>query len=273
MVACACTILGRTGKRFSEVAISRALRRYGYKLKTLFTRASQRDELKHTLCQARLGEYDPANMIFVDETHQDERQARRRRGWAKRGRVSPVVFQPLNNKRFTAICACNLLGYVLPACEVIELEPHVGVDGARFLRWVQEKLVPQLGSYMAGARNSVVVMDNASVHKSHIKEVVAAIRAKGAVVEFLSPYSPDLNPIEEGFSKVKKCCRRLRSFYLADPKACIFTALARVTASDMRGYFRHSGLRVPDLQKRRREEEELVVVLLVVSRVVRARRV
>ena len=238
-------------KRFSEVAISRALRRYGYSLRTLFTRAEQRDEFKTMMCLARLGEYDPERFIFVDETHQDEKQARRRRGWAKRGRV-PTVFEPLSNKRYTVIAAFNLQGFVTPACEVIELEPHKGVDGARFLQWVEEKLVPELGSYLAGARNSVVVLDNASVHIKELDAVVEAIRAKGAVVEFLSPYSPDLNPIEEAFSKVKKAVRRMRSLYNANPKVCIRTAIGWVTSEDAHGYYRHSGYRVPDLAAKRK---------------------
>ncbi len=169
-------------RRFSEVAISRALKRYGYSLRTLFTRAQQRDELKHMLCRARLGEYSPSQFIFVDETHQDEKQARRRRGWAKRGRV-PTVFEPLSNKRYTVIAAFNSSGFVMPACEVIELEPHKDVDGERFLELVKEKLVPELGSYLLNERNSVVVLDNASVHIKELEEVVRAIREAGAVVE------------------------------------------------------------------------------------------
>ena len=251
-----------TGTRYSEMSISRALKKYGYQLRTLFVRASQRDERLHRECLKRIREYEPRQLIFVDETHQDERQARRRRGWAKRRRV-PTVFEPLNNTRFTVIGACNLDGFVLGACETIKLEPHIGVDGARFLRWVQEKLAPCLGNFMAGEKNSVVVMDNASVHKGFLDAVVAAIRARGAIIEFLSPYSPDLSPIEEAFSKVKKGCRRMRKDYLANPVRCIATAFARVTSSDMHGYYRHSGYRVPNLAKRQRESEAAGVIIIV----------
>lgn len=204
------------------------------------------------LCQARLGEFDPARFLFIDETHSDERQARRARGWAKRGRT-PTVFSPLNNRRFTVIAACNLWGFEMDVCEVIELEPGVGVSGDRFEQWVQEKLVASdvLGNYLAGGRNSVVVLDNASIHKSNLPRVLQLIRGAGAAVEFLSPYSPDLNPIEEAFSKVKSIVRRERQLFLSNPRACLATALARVTAEDMHGYFRHSGYNVPNLQELR----------------------
>jgi len=48
----------------------------------------------------------------------------------------------------------------------------------------------------------VVILDNASVH--HVEEAVRAIEEVGSIVHFLPPYSPDLNPIEEAFSKIKK---------------------------------------------------------------------
>ena len=91
------------------------------------------------------------------------------------------------------------------------------------------------------------------------------IRGAGAVVEWLSPYSPDLNPIEEGFSKVKGGCRRLRYLYIANPKVCIATALGRVTASDMHGYFRHSGLDVPDLRLLEQQRQMAAAAAVVVA--------
>ena len=104
---------------------------------------------------------------------------------------------------------------------------------------------------MAGGRNSVVVMDNASIHKANLPRIVKHIRDAGAAVEFLSPYSPDLNPIEEAFSKVKSIVRRMRAMFLTNAEATLATALSRVTAEDMHGYFRHSGYNVPNLHEQR----------------------
>jgi transposase len=249
---------------YSLASISRALKKMNYVRRVLRTRASQRDMVRHARCRARLRQYNPRQLLFIDETHQDDRQARRLRGWAEKGRV-PTVFEPLNGNRYTVIAACNLWGFETRACEIIQLKPHVGVGGARFAQWVRTHLVPVLGSYIAGERNSVVVMDNASVHKGELSEVLRLIRGAGAVVEWLSPYSPDLNPIEEGFSKVKGGCRRLRYLYIANPKVCIATALGRVTASDMHGYFRHSGLDVPDLRLLEQQRQMAAAAAVVVA--------
>jgi len=253
-----------TDIEYSDVAILRSLRAMGYVHRVLRVRAAQRDVVRHARCLARLRQYNPRQLLFVDETHQDDRQSRRRRGWAQRGLV-PTVFEPLNGNRYTVIAACNLWGYEMDACETIKLKPHVGVDGARFVQWVRSHLLQVLGRYVWGERNSVVVLDNSSVHHKELAEVLRLIRGAGAIVEFLSPYSPDLNPIEEGFSKVKKGCRRDRVLYIANPAACIATALGRVTASDMHGYFRHSGLDVPDLkglETRKRAAAAAVVIVL-----------
>ena len=74
-------------------------------------------------------------------------------------------------------------------------------DGDTFYDFVQKHLLPQLLPFNGINPRSVVVMDNCSVH--HIEETVSMIEEVGALVHFLPPYSPDLNPIEECFSKVK----------------------------------------------------------------------
>lgn len=74
-------------------------------------------------------------------------------------------------------------------------------DAKVFLAYVRQQLVPQLKP------GDTVVMDNLSAHKGH--DVVSAIRAAGATVLFLPPYSPDLNPIEKAWAKLKDVLRRL----------------------------------------------------------------
>ena len=74
------------------------------------------------------------------------------------------------------------------------------INGAVFLAYVQQHLAPTL------CRGDVVVMDNLGAHK--VAGVAAAIEARGARVEYLPPYSPDLNPIERAFSKLKALLRK-----------------------------------------------------------------
>ena len=73
--------------------------------------------------------------------------------------------------------------------------------------------------------HSVVVLDNASIH--HVDEVVKAIEDVGAIVHFLPPYSPDLNPVEEAFSKAKRMMQSLEQEMaeINDIETIVLTAL------------------------------------------------
>lgn len=125
-----------------------------------------------------------------------------------------------------AMCRRGILGYKL----------YRGpVNGESFMDFVETVLVPAL----AEMEDPVVVMDNCSLH--HMPEVEAAIRAAGGEVLFLPPYSPELNPIELLFSKMKALLRRWR-WELADIPAphAIAAALECVTAQDCAGWYAHS---------------------------------
>ena len=73
---------------------------------------------------------------------------------------------------------------------------------------MQKQLLPLL-PFDGVNPHSVVIMDNCSVH--HIQETVSMIEEVGAIVQFLPPYSPDLNPIEEAFSKVKSQLKHIET--------------------------------------------------------------
>ena len=75
------------------------------------------------------------------------------------------------------------------------------VDGDVFYKFLQSSLLPQLQPFNGQNRNSIVLMDNCSIH--HLEDIKQLINSVGALLLFLPPYSPDLNPIEQCFSKVK----------------------------------------------------------------------
>ena len=72
-------------------------------------------------------------------------------------------------------------------------------NGEKFLHYVQDCLIPHLQPFNGINAHSVVVLNNASVH--HVPAVVDALQQAGVMVQYLPPYSPDLNPIELAFSK------------------------------------------------------------------------
>jgi len=93
----------------------------------------------------------------------------------------------------------------------------------------------------------VLVMDNVSIHKS--QQLAQMCHERGVMLEFLPPYSPDFNPIEEAFSAIKQYLRRHHDFVdnelLAEPRYratdLLLHAVFTVTEQQSRGWFRHSG--------------------------------
>lgn len=190
---------------------------------------------------------NPQCLIYIDETHRGRNDARRRRHWSKRG-VTPLrreLFEGYEGTRYSLLAACDIDGFVKEACDIVERErsdddtdPSRGtVDRARFDLWVEKMLVPILGKASLSARRSIVVMDNASIHRGGRAE--ALIKAAGAEVIYLPAYSPDLNPIELMFGVYKAKLRRLpgRSMTVAHS-----LALAAVTPRIARAFFRKAGV-------------------------------
>ena len=109
------------------------------------------------------------------------------------------------------------------------------IDTESFLAYVEQILVPTLRA------GDVVVLDNLAVHKQ--PEVRAAIEAAGAYVRFLPPYSPDFNPIEQAFAKLKAFLRAARPRTFDQVLALVAAALHLVTPTECANYVRHSGYR------------------------------
>ena len=107
------------------------------------------------------------------------------------------------------------------------------LNGENFLEYVKEVLVPTL------KKGDIVIMDNLSCHK--IKGVKEAIEAVGASVRYLPPYSPDLNPIEMMWSKMKSLLRKWRRTTVPELHAVIPDAFKAVLKTDIRGWFSASG--------------------------------
>lgn len=89
----------------------------------------------------------------------------------------------------------------------------------------------------------VVLLDNLNVHKSELAHL--AIQARGARLEFLPPYSPDLNPIEKCWSKVKAVLRRLKARTLDELVEALDLAFRAITPEDTRAWFAHCGYVLP----------------------------
>ena len=169
---------------------------------------------------------DPARLAFVDETWASTKMGRTH-GRCPRGERLVMATPHGHWKTATLVAALTLGGLVAP----------VVVDGAvtgdLFAAYVEQQLVPCLRP------GDVVVMDNLACHKR--PRVRAAIEAAGAELRLLPPYSPDLNPIEKAFSKLKALLRKAAKRTVASLWTYLGTALDEFTPTDCRNYFASCG--------------------------------
>lgn len=107
------------------------------------------------------------------------------------------------------------------------------IDGETMLFFVEELLAPTL------KRGEIVFLDNCPIHK--MDEIEEAIETRGAWVIFLPRYSPDLNPIENCWSKVKAILRSLKPRTLQELLGALVEAFSSVTVQDILGWFNHCG--------------------------------
>ena len=101
-----------------------------------------------------------------------------------------------------------------------------------FAAYVRHVLCPEL------APGDVVILDNLCIHKT--PTIVRLIAAHGASVRYLPPYSPDLNPIEQAFAKLKSHMRQAAARTLEDLQAAVASSLSQFHPDHCRGFFRHA---------------------------------
>ena len=129
---------------------------------------------------------------------------------------------------------------VLSSMSAEGMGPSLTVEGATtsvvFEAYVEQVLAPTL-------RRGQVVMDNPSAHKG--ERIKGMIEGRGCQLVYLPSYSPDLNPIEEAFSKIKRLVRKAEARTREALIEAIGSALSAVNSEDARSFFEHCGYRIP----------------------------
>lgn len=164
--------------------------------------------------------------MFVDETWFNT-QMSRYWGWAERGVRVPEAIPAGHWRSFTLLGALTASG--LLATMTIEAATDTDV----FQAFLDQVLCPRLQP------GQIVVMDNLSAHKA--EAVRHSIEAAGASLLYLPPYSPDLNPIEKCWSKIKQALRSLKARTAEALEASLVTALASISAENARAWLRYCG--------------------------------
>ena len=169
---------------------------------------------------------DPERLVFIDETWASTNMARKR-GRAPRGERLRAAIPHGHWKTTTFVAGLRLSGMVAP----LVLDGPINAEA--FQAYVEQFLVPELRP------GDVVVMDNLGSHKG--KAVETAINAAGARLLYLPPYSPDFNPIEKAFSKLKALLRKAAERTVEGLWNAIGAILQAFTPTECANYFAAAG--------------------------------
>jgi transposase len=174
------------------------------------------------------GSLDARSLVFVDEMGTNISLSPLY-GWTKNGERAQCSVPRNRGKNTTLLSSMSMEG----------MGPSLVVEGATnsevFEAYVERVLAPRL------RRGQVMVMDNLSAHKGErIREL---IEGQGCELVFLPSYSPDFNPIEEAFSKIKGLMRKVQARSREALLDAMGTAISAITDRDARGFFEHCGYR------------------------------
>jgi transposase len=194
--------------------------------------ATERDEWLRAAWRVTLaGAVDPRRLVFVDEMGTNTSLSPRY-AYSPKGRRAYAQVPRNRGANTTLLASMSLEG----------MGPCLAVEGATTARvfeaYVEQVLAPTLRC------GQIVVVDNLSAHKGgRAREL---IEERGCELLYLPPYSsPDFNPIEEAFSKIKGALRKVQARTRQALIEALGAAISTVTARDARGFFEHSGYYLP----------------------------
>lgn len=180
--------------------------------------------------KAEIAAIDPATLVFLDETS-TQIVLTRTRGRAPRGERVLGQIPRNHGQNHTCLMAISATEVVAP------LVVPGAVDGQVFQQWLTTWLLPQL------PRGTTIVLDNLSVHRN--PDVRKAITTAHCHVRYLPPYSPDFNPIEQIFAKLKTYLRGVGARSPDTLLSAIGAGLTSVTGQDIANCYRDCGYKLP----------------------------
>jgi transposase len=169
---------------------------------------------------------EPEHLIFIDETWASTKMARAR-GRAPRGERLRAAIPHGHWKTTTFVAGLRTSGMMAP------MVLDGPINGAAFQAYVDQVLVPELQA------DDIVIMDNLGSHKG--AGVRTAIEAAGARLLYLPPYSPDFNPIENAFAKLKAILRKAGKRSVDSLWAAIGAAVTAFSPQECANYFAAAG--------------------------------
>ena len=169
---------------------------------------------------------DPERLVFIDETWIKTNMAPLR-GWARKGKRLRGFAPHGHWRTLTFLGALRCDGLVAPCVF------DGPINGLCFRAYVEQLLVPALRP------GDIVVMDNLGSHKGAV--IRQRIKDAGARLWFLPPYSPDLNPIEQAFAKIKHWMRTAQKRTIEDTWHHVGALVAQLQPNECSNYFANAG--------------------------------
>ncbi len=173
---------------------------------------------------------EPKRLVFVDEMGTNTSLSPLR-AWSRRGERARCAVPRNRGKNTTLLSSMSVEG-MGPSLAITG-----PVDARVFEAYLERVLLPELNP------GRIVVMDNLSSHKT--QKVRELVEGAGCELLYLPPYSPDLNPIEEAFSKIKGILRKAETRTREALVEALGPALLSVSEEDARGFFEHCGYGTP----------------------------
>ena len=225
----------------STYSVQRSLARMGWTKKQMQRKAQEQNPRLRAFYQHKLSNFHSYQLVFVDESGCDKRVGHRRTGWAPLG-VTPVQVSKFHRgQRYHMLPAYAQDGIILSRI-------YSGSTDAALFEDFLKQLLQHCGRFPAP--KSVLVMDNASFHRSQRVEQLCS--DAGVKLLYLPPYSPDFNPIEEYFAELKAYIKKVWLSFEENPEQgfraflqeCVYDVGARQKSAE--GHFRHAGIEVEE---------------------------
>jgi transposase len=219
--------------KVSLVTVWRALAEARWSRKMASKAARERNETLRRVFQARIQAYRSDQVICLDESACNERTGDRKYGWSPVNNPVQLEYSAKRSERWSLLPALTEDGYLA----------HTIFQGAitaeRLYEFVEQQVLPHMNPYPLP--RSVLVLDNASIH--HSAEFKELCREAGVRLEYLPPYSPDFNPIEQTFKALKSWIKKnnQQAALFEDFAYFLEYAVQKVCYRDATGLYRYCG--------------------------------
>jgi transposase len=230
--------------KLGQSTISRLLKRLKITHKRMRYIALQREQILVDAWAHKMTSWDSKRLVFVDESACNEVTGNRKYGWAPLGVPARSKKWLKRSKRWSVLPAYALEGYIAP------ITFQGSITAKIFEWWLEHMVLPECNRW-PGDRD-ILIMDNCSIHRS--ARVIDLCAQAGVEIQYLPPYCPFFNPIEESFAVLKAYIRRVyrikgggyEGFEEFLHHAIQTMGSGADAAKRARGHFRHAGYRVEE---------------------------